>query len=113
MKIFTHRDGELRIYDGSPTPYYLRLLFVQAGFTAPLGRPRPQEMPILDRDRLSTSGVASAITHHYIAGPDTPLMTPMQMSFQFTLANGASDPNYQKFRQALTLDMAATWTVGL
>ena len=62
--IFQHRDGELRVYSGTTksiiggvTPsaskttaaMYMSILFVNAGFSAPIARSRPIETLVMDR----------------------------------------------------------------
>lgn len=108
LKTFTFRDGRMRLYDGTPvTPFYLEILFMDANFTGPLGRPRPEERSVMNRGKLRNNDNA----WHYVAGPDTPQGEPLQLSFSFRLAN--TDPMFQKFRDAMNLDIAAAWTVGV
>lgn len=104
MKTFTHRDGALRIYDGTGTPFFLQLIFVDAGFTAPLGRGRGDEILTLNRGRIDPN-------MHYILGPDDPPMAPVTLSFNFRIAN--TEPNLLKFKQALNLYMEPAWNVGV
>jgi hypothetical protein len=106
LKTLTFRDGALRLLDATGTPNWIQLLFVDAGFTAPISRARPAEMSKLNRGRVDSTN------WHYIQGADDPIVAPLALSFSFALMNGAGDPNYQKFRQALNVDMSATWKVG-
>ena len=101
---YTHRDGKLRLYDGTtPTPFYIEVPFVNADFKAPSGKARPTMTPMLDRGRLSD-------LMHYIEGPDDPMLSSQTVSFSFRLGN--FEPNLNKLRQALNTDFAAVWTVG-
>jgi len=100
---FTFRDGRCRFYDGTATPFYIEVPFMNADFKAPAGRARPVQTPRLDRGRLST-------LHHYIEGPDDPILAAQPLSFSFMLGN--FEPNLTKLKQALNTDFAATWTVG-
>ena len=53
--IFQHRDGELRIAGGTTSdskataPFYIEVLFVNAGFNAPIKRPEVSETLVMDR----------------------------------------------------------------
>lgn len=100
---FTHRDGRLRLYDGTATPYYIEVPFINADFKAPAGRARPTQTPRLDRGRLSS-------LMHYIEGPDDPILGAQTLGFSFLLGN--FEPNLTKLKQALNTDFAAAWTVG-
>lgn len=100
---FTGRDGRLRLYDGTATPYFLEIAFVNADFRAPMNRPRPEEIVVLDRGRITSAA-------HYILGAGDPILQPVQLSFSFRLHN--TEPNYRRFRQALNVDMPSAWTVG-
>lgn len=106
MKTYTFIDGVLRIYDGTATPFYLEIPFMQANFTGPEGNPRPDEIPRMNRGRVRNTDS----NWHYISAPDDPIVNPVTLSFSFLMAN--NQPNYQKLRQALNIDMASTWTVG-
>lgn len=106
LKSFTFRDGQLRLYDATATPFYIEIPFIQANFTAPMMRPRPEEMNILDRGRMKNSNAF----WHTILGPDDPIAAPLPLTFSFRLVN--TDPGWKKWRQALNLDFASTWTVG-
>ena len=101
---YTVRDGKLRIYDGTPsTPFYLELGFVQPGLKGATGKAVPDQKLVMDRGRIGGN-------FHYQEGTDEKVMAPQTLSFSFMLTN--TDPNWKKWRQALNLDMAATWTVG-
>jgi hypothetical protein len=70
---FTKRRGILRLYDGTGTPFYLRIKF--DGDTAfPLGVPSTEEVLVMDR------GVMTADAH-YIQGGDDKVMEPGEFTF--------------------------------
>jgi hypothetical protein len=105
MAKYTMKDGALRLYDSTATPFYLVLKFIQGDFTAPAGRARPEERLVLDRGILNTDG-------HYVDGPDDPILEPVQITFSLLLDESA---NKTKLRQAINADSADTtsgWTVG-
>ena len=72
------KRGELRLYSGSADGaggfYYFTVAFEQADLTFPGGRPRPDELPVLDR------GVYTSFAHN-LQGPDTPIIQPVQVTF--------------------------------
>jgi len=82
--IFQHRDGEMRLYSGVTTtakatmPYYMSVLFVNAGFNAPIARTRPIETLIMDRGVYTDDA-------EYIKGMDEELLTPLPLSFEAKL----------------------------
>src|SRR3990167_2659599 len=100
---YTTRDGRLRLYDGTATPYYLEIPFVNAGFSGPLGRGRGAQTIILDRGRLSTR-------MHYIEESDEAAIAGVEVSWSFKMTN--TEPLLTKFKDALNVSQAATWTVG-
>jgi hypothetical protein len=57
---------------------YFKVVFSAGDLTAPEGRARPEETPVFDRGR----GSADA---HYIMGPDTPIVEPLEVSFSVKL----------------------------
>ena len=101
MPTYTHADGQLRLLDGSATPFFVEMTFLNADISFPLGRPRPTETPRMNRGRIDS------LSHH-VAGPDR--LEPMALAFSFFLSD--TDPAYQKWRDILGLDNPATWTVG-
>lgn len=100
---YTHRDGKLRIYDGTNPRFYLEIGFVQVGLSGPEGRPTSVQNPIYDRGRVSSQS-------HYQEGPDNKLQGVAGPTFSFILTN--TDPNWKKWRQALNLPQDSVWTVG-
>jgi len=80
---FTNRDGELRLYDGTETPFYLPVLFSGGDFTGPLGPPRVEEILVLDRRKMTGQA-------HYIKGSDEALLEPVPVSFSALVHDGAA-----------------------
>jgi hypothetical protein len=82
---------------------YLDLLFDAMDLSAPEGHARPEETPILHRGRHSTNT-------HYVLGPDTPVLEPLDLSFSLRLQNVAA--NHDAIRAALVGGDAnvATWS---
>ena len=76
MKTFTAKDGVLRVYDGSATKKYIKVLFVNSDLTCPLGRNRPDETLVLDRMKFDGNT-------HFIQGSDAAIAEPLPMSFSF------------------------------
>lgn len=101
-KTYTGIDGELRLYDGTGTPYYIAVIFEGMDLSAPLGRPRTEETMIFDRGRGDTNA-------HYISGPDDPIVEPMELSFSVRMQADAT--LHAKLIDALAVDQPASWTV--
>src|SRR5678815_5095611 len=99
------RDGKLRLYDATvtPSPYFIEIPFVNAGFSAPVGRPISAQTLVLDRGRLSS-------VMHLQEQSDEPIAAPVQGSYTFKLLN--SEPNLLKYIAAMNIRQSATWTVG-
>jgi len=83
--IMQHRDGEMRIFSGvtdavypATGPYYVEVLFVNAGFNAPIARTRPSEDLVMNR------GVYDA-NAEYKSGMDEEKLTALPISFEFKL----------------------------
>ena len=82
MKTFGAKDGVLRLYASRDTgatyngPAYVKVLFVNADFTGPLGRNRPEETLVLDRMKFDGNT-------HFIQGSDAAIAEPLPMSFTF------------------------------
>ncbi len=78
------KTGKLRLYsgssDGTGGVYYFEVAFEQMDFTVVGGRPRPDEIPVLDR------GVLNTYTHH-VPGPDSPLVQPQNLTFTAMIDN--------------------------
>jgi len=103
MATYTSIQGQIRLYDGSATPYYVALTFDEGNLSAPSGRARPEETAIFHRGR-GAKGV------HYISGPDAPILEPLELTFGLRVQNVLATA--QKFRAAMcNPDLAATWEV--
>ena len=74
MRTFTNKQGELRIYEGSATPWYIPIRFTGADFSGPLGRNRPEETLILDRQTMDCNT-------HLIETSDARIVEPIGLSF--------------------------------
>jgi len=107
MAIYTNKQGELRIYDGtSPTPYYISICFDGGDFSAPEGRQRPEEKLILHRGRADSS-----CPPVYIQGTDEPILEPLELSFSIRIQN--STTAHDKILAALSnISGTSPWTVG-
>jgi hypothetical protein len=86
--------GRMRLFDGSPTPYWFEVPF-RGTIVAPVDRARPPETLVLDRGRFTADA-------HYVSPPDDPLLNPLPFTCNFRLGN--TEPNYSKL---LTLIRAA------
>ena len=101
---YTMMDGELRLYDGSATPYYVKILFSGGDLSAPEGRGRPEEKPVMDRGRIDSN-------YHYVMGTDEPIVEAQEISYTFRLQ--ADTTIHDKILAAHSNPrLAATWTVG-
>lgn len=69
---FTGKDGKLRIY--CHTHGYLEIHFCNMDFSAAIGRPKRDEILVLDRGLTDTYS-------HYITGNDAKLFDPVPVSF--------------------------------
>lgn len=87
FKSFYNKVGRVRFYSGNtPTPYFLEVPF-RGNVTFPADRPRPAEILVLDRGRITQD-------MHYLSAPDNVILEPLPFSMSFRLAN--SEPNYSK-----------------
>lgn len=102
-QVFTNKQGKIRLYDGTATPYYLELAFDAGDFDGPLGIPMVEEKLILDRGNV-VSGV------HYIEGSDDKIMEPLALSFSGMLRDTASTTYLKAWLDAL--NDGATTTVN-
>lgn len=83
-KLFTHRNGIIRLYDGHSNPYYLEMEFENGDLDGPLGAPLTEELLILDRGTMDANA-------HYIEGDDFALMAPVDVTFSARLLDTTSD----------------------
>lgn len=105
--IYFGKFGELRIYSGSSDGvggrYYFQVAFEQMDFSSVGGRPRPDEILVLDRGVLNPFG-------HHIQGTDAAIMAPQQVTFTCMLDNTV---NRHNLRRALcNPDRDSPWQVG-
>ena len=75
---FTGRDGVLRIYDSSDPAQYLEVIFCNMDFSGPIGRPKTEEILVLNRGTMDANA-------HYIEGSDEPLYNSVDISFSCLL----------------------------
>ena len=71
---YSFHDGELRIYDGTATPFCYRIKFVQTDPQVPANRPRAEQRLILDRGRISSD-------MKYVKGPEDVVLAPIDFTF--------------------------------
>jgi len=72
-------------------------------FSGPEGRPRPDEIPVLDRGNLTS-------TTHYVQGSDDAVMAPLNVTFTADLDDAV---NRDKLRLALgNPDRVSPWAIG-
>jgi len=73
--IFQHKDGALRLYDGTTsTPYYYEILFTNANLSGPIARPQTTEKLILNKGKVDEGA-------YYVESDDSPVMTPQRITF--------------------------------
>jgi hypothetical protein len=72
--IYTHRRTQLRILDGTATPQYITIPFVQVGANFPMNRPRAEQLVQMNRDQLDSYT-------HWIRGSDAALLNPIPCTF--------------------------------
>lgn len=66
--------------DGAGGSYFFTIPFELMDMAAVAGRPRPDEIPVMDRGNLN------AYAHH-IQGPDTPIIQPVPLTFSCMIDN--------------------------
>ena len=78
--IFQDRDGELRVYSGTTSPSttkgtkFISVLFVNAGFSAPISRSKPIETLVMNRGVYDSNA-------EYRNGMDSEKMEPLPISW--------------------------------
>lgn len=101
------KRGELRVIgnttDGTGGKYYFKVAFVGMDFSVAGGRPRPDEIPVMDR------GVLTSAAHH-IQGPDTPIIAPVQVTWTCMIDNTTNRLNLR--RVLSNPDRESPWSVG-
>lgn len=82
--VYFGKRGEIRFYfgtdDGAGGKYYMSVAFEGMDMQTSLGRPRPDEIPVLDRGNLNNSA-------HHIQGPDTPIIQPVPITWTCFIDN--------------------------
>jgi hypothetical protein len=94
MTIKTKFEAKIRLYDGTGTPLYLEVDLDVGDFSSPLGTPRPEEILVLDRGRMSADA-------HYRRGPDDKLMEPVPVSFTVRVTDAAQYINIRNWIRAM------------
>ena len=96
--IFQHRDGELRVYSGTTCPgsttgtKFISVLFVNAGFSAPISRSKPIETLVMNRGVYDSNA-------EYRNGMDSEKMEPLPLSWAIKTVD---DTTTQWFVRLLT-----------
>ena len=85
MSLITYfgKRGEMRLYyqtDGAGGFYYFPLAFELLDMNAIAGRPRPDEIPVMDRGNLNPYS-------HHVQGPDVPIIQPQPLTFSCLIDN--------------------------
>lgn len=78
MAKLVNRNGKMRFYDGTGTPFYLEFDFDAGDFSGPLMVPLTDEQIILDRGK-ATSDI------HHIEGSEDKIWEPSQITFSAML----------------------------
>ncbi len=79
---FTNKNGKVRFYDGTATPYYIEIDFGAGDISGPLGVPKTEEILKLNVGNSDADG-------HYIEGPDDKIFEPGQVSLSFMITSKA------------------------
>ena len=96
--IFQHRDGELRVYSGTTCPgsttgtKFISVLFVNAGFSAPISRSKPIETLVMNRGVYDSNA-------EYRNGMDSEKMEPLPLSWAI---KAIDDTTTQQFIRMIT-----------
>jgi hypothetical protein len=82
--VYFGKRGAIRFYfgtsDGGGGYYYMEVAYEGMDMQTSLGRPRPDELPVLDRGNLNSSA-------HHIQGPDTPIIQPVPITWSCFIDN--------------------------
>jgi hypothetical protein len=96
------KDGTIRWYESTaPTPFYVEACYEQMDFSGPMGRPRADDILVLDRGKLSNKA-------HYVEAVDDAILEPVDISFSARLDDTEMRT---RLREVLDLDHPAAWTV--
>lgn len=108
MARYFGKFGELRIYSstsaGTSGLYYFQVAFCQMNLSIPFGRPRPEEIFVLDR------GVMNSFAHH-IQGTDAPIVSPTTITFSAELDETINRTNF--VRAMGNPENVSPWSVGI
>ena len=103
------KRGELRIYSGVTSAgsagdlFYFKVGFVNMNFAAPNGRPRPEEIPVMDRGLIDTNA-------HHVQGLDDAIMAPQNVTFTADLDDTVNRDDLE--RALSNPERVSPWTVG-
>jgi hypothetical protein len=101
MSLYIGREGKIRFIDSTAPAFYVEMVLENMDFKGPLGRPRPEETLVLDRENLSSA-------MHYIVTSERAIAEPVAVSFTVRLDDTTLR---QRMRDILDADSAAAWTV--
>jgi hypothetical protein len=90
-KTYIHKDGALRLYDSTGTPFYYVVDMAEPVSALPTGRARPEEVLILDRENFTALA-------HYVQGSDSRIAEPLEITISAKLDD---TNNYQDLQDAL------------
>jgi hypothetical protein len=80
--IFQHKDGALRLYDGTAnTPYYYEILFTNANLSGPIARAKTTERLILNKGKIDDGA-------YYVESDDAPIAAPLKITFSCLMEDG-------------------------
>lgn len=108
MSLYVGREGKIRLVDSTASPFYLELTLENMDFKGPMGRPRPEETLVLDRENINDGTVSAG---HYIITSERAIAEPVAVSFTVRL----DDTTWrQTLRDAINADsnVTAAWLVG-
>ncbi len=109
MALITYfgKRGALRIVyatdDGGGGKYFYEVPFENLDLAAVAGRPRPDEIPVMDRGNLNRFA-------HHVQGPDTPIIQPQPLTFSCSIDNTYNRTNL--IDALCNVEQKATWTVN-
>lgn len=102
-KVFSHRDGILRIYDATGTPNYVVAKFIETDFSCPMNADRGEEELMLNQEKADTN-------IHWMKKSDKPIFMPVDFSFSGLIYD--THTALLLWPALCNPDNASTWTVG-
>jgi hypothetical protein len=105
MSLYIGREGEIRFIDSTAVPYYFAMLLENMDFKGPWGRPRPEEILVLDRENIDAA-------MHYIVNSERAIGEPVAVSFTARLDDANNRTKLRQVINAASADTSAGWTVG-